>query len=49
METVNADGTATITDSFFGFPLFVSTFDSHGDLESVYLFGINVTALFELL
>jgi uncharacterized repeat protein (TIGR03803 family) len=48
-ETVNAEGTATVTDSFFGFPLLVATFDSSGDLESVTLFGINFTLLFELL
>jgi uncharacterized repeat protein (TIGR03803 family) len=48
-ETVNANGTETVTDSFFGIPLLVSTFDSSGKLESVTLFGINVTALFELL
>jgi hypothetical protein len=45
-ETVNADGTETITDSILGIPLFVSTFDSAGNLVSVTLFGINVTFLF---
>lgn len=47
IETVNADGTETITDSFLGFPLLVATFDDSGNLESVDLFGfINVTFLF---
>jgi hypothetical protein len=45
-ETVNADGTETITDSLFGIPLIVSAFDSHGDLVSVALFGFNITFLF---
>jgi hypothetical protein len=45
-ETVNSDGTETITDSFFGIPLFVSTYNSAGDLMSVTLFGINITFLF---
>jgi probable HAF family extracellular repeat protein len=49
IETVNADGTATVTDSLFGFPLLVATFDASGNLESVILFGIDVTLLFELL
>jgi len=40
-ETVNTNGSVTITDSFFGIPLLVSTFDSSGHLESVFLFGIN--------
>jgi hypothetical protein len=48
-ETVNADGSVTETASFFGIPLLVSTFDSSGHLESVFMFGINVTLLFELL
>ena len=43
---MNGNGTATITDSIFGIALFVSTFDSHGNLVSVDLFGINVTFLF---
>jgi hypothetical protein len=33
----------------FGFSLLVSTFNPSGNLESVALFGINVTFLFELL
>lgn len=49
VETVNGNGTETITADFFGIPLLVSTFDSSGHLESVLLFEINVTALFELL
>jgi hypothetical protein len=48
-NTVKANGTETITDSFFGFPFLVSTFGSSGNLESVTLLGINVTLLFELL
>ena len=48
IEAVNANGTETITDSFFGIPLIVSTFDSHGDLMSVDLYGFfNITFLFE--
>lgn len=43
---VNANGTETITDGLFGIPLFVSTFDSSGDLVSVTLFGFNITFLF---
>ena len=46
---MNADGSVTVTDSIFGFPLLVSTFDSSGNLKSVLWLGINVTALFELL
>jgi subtilase family serine protease len=45
-ETVNADGTATITDNFFGIPLLLATFDHSGHLVSVTLFGMNVTFLF---
>jgi hypothetical protein len=48
-ETVNANGTETITDSVFGIPLLVATFDSSGNLVSVDLFGIDVTFLFLLL
>ena len=46
IETVNANGTETITDSFFGIPLIVSTFDATGRLVSVTLFGFNITFLF---
>jgi hypothetical protein len=48
VETVNGNGTETVTDSLFGIPLLVSTYDGNGDLTSVIMFGINVTALFEL-
>jgi hypothetical protein len=48
IETVNGGGTETVTDSLFGIPLLVSTYDGAGDLMSVTLFGINVTSLFEL-
>ena len=47
VETVNADDTETIVDSFFGIPLLVSAFDHSGHLVSVDLFGfIDVTFLF---
>jgi hypothetical protein len=45
-ETMNGDGTETITDSLFGIPLIVATFDSSGGLVSVTLFGFNITFLF---
>lgn len=46
-ETVNANGTETLTYNIFGFPLFVSTFDHSGNLVSVDLFGsIDITFLF---
>jgi hypothetical protein len=45
-QTVNADGTETITDSFFGIPLIVSTFDSSGGFVGVTYFGIDITFLF---
>jgi hypothetical protein len=48
IETVNGNGTETVTDSLFGIPLLISTYDCSGDLMSVTLFGINVTSLFEL-
>jgi hypothetical protein len=48
IETVNSNETETVTDSFFGIPLLVSTYDGSGNLTSVTLFGINVTFLFEL-
>ena len=48
IEAVNGNGTETVTDSLFGSPLLVSTYDGSGDLTSVTLFGMNVTALFEL-
>ncbi len=41
-ETMNADGTETITDSLFGIPLVVSTFDAQGNLVSVTLFGFTI-------
>jgi hypothetical protein len=46
VETLNADGTVTVTANIFGFPL-VSTYNSGGSLVSVTLLGFNVTALFE--
>jgi uncharacterized repeat protein (TIGR03803 family) len=46
-ETVNANGTETLTNSFFGIPLLVSTFGLSGQLVSVDLFGfLNITFLF---
>jgi len=48
VEAVNGNDTETVTDSLFGIPLLVSTYDGSGDLTSVTLFGINVTSLFEL-
>ncbi len=47
IETVNANDTETLVDSFFGIPLLASTFDRSGKLVSVDLFGfIDVTFLF---
>jgi immunoglobulin I-set domain protein len=46
VETVNANGTETITDYLFAFPLLVSTFDHSGNLVSVDLIGFDVTYLF---
>jgi len=46
--TINDQGTVTITDSLLGFPFLVSTFDRSGELESVLMFGIDVTPLFEM-
>jgi hypothetical protein len=48
IEAVNGNGTETVTDSLFGIPLLLSTYDGSGDLMRVALFGIDVTALFEL-
>jgi hypothetical protein len=48
IERVNGNGTQTVTDSLFGVPLFVSTYDGNGDLASVTIFGIDITLLFEL-
>jgi hypothetical protein len=42
IETVNGNGTVTVTDSLFGIPVLVSTFDSSGNLVSVVWFGINI-------
>jgi hypothetical protein len=46
IEKVNGNGTETVIDSFLGIPLFVSTYNSKGDLVSVTIFGIDVTFLF---
>jgi subtilase family serine protease len=46
IEKVNDDGTVTLTDSLFGTPLLVATFDRSGHLEKVTLLGIDVTFLF---
>jgi hypothetical protein len=48
IEAVNGDDTETVTESLFGTPLLVSTYDGKGDLTSVTLFGTDVTSLFEL-
>ncbi len=45
IETVNANGTETLTDSLFGISLIVSTFDSSGELMDVTLLGMNITSL----
>jgi hypothetical protein len=45
-ETVNANGSVTVTGSFFGIPLLVETFNSSGQLVSVSLLGINITFVF---
>ena len=49
IEAVNGNGTETVIDKIFGIPLLVSTYDGAGNLKSVTLFGIDVTALFESL
>jgi hypothetical protein len=46
IETVNTNGTETLTDSLFGISLIVSTFDSSGKLMAVTLLGIDITSLF---
>jgi titin len=46
IETINANGTETLTDSLFGMPLLVSTFDSSGQLMNVKFLGIDATFLF---
>ncbi len=46
IETVNGNGTETVTDSIFGIPLVVSTFDTTGHLMTVTLFGFNITFMF---
>ncbi len=47
IETINSNGTETVVDSLFGFVLFVSTYNGAGVLESVTLFGIDITFLFK--
>jgi hypothetical protein len=47
VEVINANGTETVVDNFFGIPL-VSTYDASGNLVSVTMFGLNVTSLFSL-
>jgi uncharacterized repeat protein (TIGR01451 family) len=47
--TVNANGTETITDRFFGFPLLAALFDSSsGNFEDATLLGFDITFLIEL-
>jgi len=46
VETVIPHESETITDPLFGFAPLASTYDSSGNLESVTLFGFNITFLF---
>ena len=46
VETLNADGTVTVTDSFFGLSLLVSTYNSAGNLVRVTFLGFDITVLF---
>ena len=41
-ETVNANGTETVTYSLFGFTFLTATYNSHGTFESGALFGITL-------
>jgi hypothetical protein len=47
IRTLNADGTVTVTDSFLGLSVLVSTYSSAGDLVNVSFFGLDVTSLFK--
>jgi hypothetical protein len=47
VKRLNGDGTVTVTDSFLGLSLLLSTYDSAGDLVNVSFFGLDVTALFK--
>ncbi|HTU88762.1 MAG TPA: putative Ig domain-containing protein, partial [Gemmataceae bacterium] len=42
IETLNANGTETVTDSILGIPLVVATYDNSGNFVSATLLGINV-------
>lgn len=42
IETVNGNGTETVTDNFLGIPLVVATYDSAGNFVSATLLGINL-------
>jgi hypothetical protein len=42
LETINANGTETVTDNFLGVPLVVATYDSTGNFVSATLLGINL-------
>jgi hypothetical protein len=46
VETVNANGTETVTDSFFGLSLMVSTYNGAGNLTKVAFLGFDITILF---
>jgi hypothetical protein len=46
VEKLNADGTVTVTDSFLGLSLLVSTYNSAGNLVRVTFLGFDITALF---
>jgi hypothetical protein len=47
VKRLNGDGTVTVTDSFLGLSVLVSTYDSAGGLVNVSFFGLDVTALFK--
>jgi hypothetical protein len=47
VKRLNGDGTVTVTDSFLGLSVLVSTYSSAGGLVNVSFFGLDVTALFK--
>jgi hypothetical protein len=42
IETLNANGTETVTDSLFGIPLVVALYDNSGNFLGATLLGINL-------
>jgi hypothetical protein len=42
IETENANGTETVTDSLFGMPLVVATYDNSGNFVSATLLGMII-------